>query len=205
MPTATTLHLTDNETLVVTAAHDGKIKFTDGVKAESQVWEAEFLDALHDDLLLAKATAKRVANSLVKKELMNRIDAGDGQHMLELTDLFIDQVHELDASSDIEEEDDESDDAEDELLPSDEDDDLIIEDEDDEEEPPSNMVKLAARKAKRKADTKDLKKAATADANSSRRTSHANCDHATQGSEGKKARAKCRRDRAAAEAAKAKK
>lgn len=204
MSTATTTKLTETEAKVVKAAHDGKIKFSDGVKAESQVWEHELLTTLHDDLLLANASAKRVINSLIKKELIIRLETEEDPdapgNMLELTDLFIDAVHDLD----IEEEDDASDDDVPEVT--DEDADLIIEDDDNEDEaPPTTMVQAAARKAKRKADTADLKKAAVADGKASRRTSHANCDHATQGSEGKKARAKCRKERAAAEAAKAEK
>lgn len=195
MSVATATHLTENETKVVQAAHDGKIKFSDGVKAESQVWENDLLAVLHDDLLLATASAKRVVNSMIKKELVIRLETeeSDDGNMLELTDLFIDAVHDLDAGED----------HEPDIV--DEDADLIIEDDEDEDEKPTTMVQAAAKKAKNKAQNKKLKDAAIADGQASRRTSHATCDHATQGSEGKKARAKCRKDRAAAEAAKGKK
>ena len=44
--------------------------------------------------------------------------------------------------------------------------------------------------------TKELKKAAKADVRASVHRSHANCDHAVTGAEGKKARALCRKERA---------
>lgn len=78
--------------------------------------------------------------------------------------------------------------------------DLDEEDEEDEEiEAPPTVITAAAKK--RKAETTRLKAAAQesiAQGKPSLRTSHADCDHATQGKEGKMARAKCRRERAAA-------
>lgn len=72
--------------------------------------------------------------------------------------------------------------------------DLEVEMDDDDDEEPVTMVKQAAKKAKAKAKTK---KASTA---TGMRTSHADCSHAKSGSEGKIARAKCRKERAAAAA-----
>lgn len=64
-----------------------------------------------------------------------------------------------------------------------------------EDEPEVTMVQQAAKKAKKKAKA-STKKAST----SGVRTSHADCSHAKSGSEGKIARAKCRKERAAAAA-----
>ena len=73
--------------------------------------------------------------------------------------------------------------------------DLEVEVDDDDEAPAVTMVQKAAKKAKAKSKTKA--KASTA---TGIRTSHADCSHAKSGSEGKIARAKCRKERAAAAA-----
>lgn len=74
-------------------------------------------------------------------------------------------------------------------------DDLEFDEELEDDEPEVTMVQQAAKKAKKK--SKAPKKASTA---SGVRTSHADCSHAKSGSEGKIARAKCRKERAAAAA-----
>lgn len=73
-------------------------------------------------------------------------------------------------------------------------DDLEFEEELEDDEPGVTMVQQAAKKAKKKA------KSSKASTSTGVRTSHADCSHAKSGSEGKIARAKCRKERAAAAA-----
>lgn len=133
------------------------------------------------------AGAKAILRSLDKKGVLETIGE-DEDELIQFTEKGIEVVNQLNPPElDIEEDDVPTGDDDDDL------DDIEFLDDDDEDEPVT-MVKQAAKKAKDKA--KKAPKASTAGT----RTSHADCSHPSQGKEGKIARAKCRKERAAAAA-----
>lgn len=150
---------------------------------EEGVSKTEWVTRVVDKAELAERTAKATVTNLAKKGIITEGDepglTDEGAEVFETL-----QGLEIEVNG--------------------EDDDLMFseDDVDEEEEPPTTMVKAAAKKAKRKADTADLKAAATGKGPKKARFDHSQCGHATEGAEGKKARAACRREHAKAEATK---
>jgi len=165
--------LTSKEQLVLS-------KFEEGIERKELV--ARVVDANEE---MTERSASPIITSLVKKEILT---ADDG--ILGITDKGTELLGEL---LNIDEDVDAGAEDDDDILFAEED----APEEDDEPEPVT-MVQKAAKRAKDKA---DLTKAAKADAKKGpkvARFDHANCGHATQGAEGKKARAACRREHAKA-------
>jgi DNA-binding MarR family transcriptional regulator len=198
--------LTDNERLVINEFNEAKPRYThwdNGYKSEdSGTYLSTFAEEVAVILDKPVKSAKGVISSLVKKEYLKSTpqDASEeheGDHWVELTDSGVELI------ADVRLEEDEA------MLNMDDDDALlVIEDEDDEEHPmqTKSIASLAA-DARIKEAREGLKKAAQEDIAMGRphlRTTHADCGHAIHGKEGKQARAKCRRERAAKAAAEAK-
>lgn len=119
------------------------------------------------------AGAKAILRSLTKKGVFETIGEGEDE-LIQFTEKGVKAVHALNPEEEL-------DDIE--FLDS--------EDDDDDEPEPVTMVQQAAKKAKSKK---------TTSTSTGMRTSHADCSHPSQGKEGKVARAKCRKERAAAAA-----
>lgn len=163
-------------------------------------FEAVHEEAIQDVMKILGTTplgARSVLKSLVNKNMFEMFEDEDENDAIRFTEKGLEKLAEL--MPNVGDDDEEFDDAEADDVPAGEFDldleDIEIDlDEDDDEPEPVTMVQKAAKKAKAKAANK---KAAQADANASRRSSHADCDHPTSGAEGKTARAKCRKERAA--------
>lgn len=208
-----TINLTDNQRMMMNGFNADKnpFSFWDGgfTAEDSGTWESSFVPEVAHIIGKPESSAKRTIHDLVKKGVFTSreepaeegIKADDGTEVqegkpadtwIELTPAGVELI------SDLRLEDDEA------ML------EMDMEDDDEDDEPKvRTMVSEAARKAteKAKADntktTKARQKAAQEDIKAGKpglRTSHADCSHATHGKEGKIARAKCRRDRAAAAA-----
>lgn len=121
------------------------------------------------------AGAKAILRSLDKKGVLETIGEGEDE-LVQFTEKGVKAVHALNP---VEEE---LDDIE-----------FLDGDDDDDEPEPVTMVQQAAKKAK-------SKKTTSTSTSTGMRTSHADCSHPSQGKEGKVARAKCRKERAAAAA-----
>lgn len=170
--------LTDKERMVLAAFNEPKSPYSHwdgGIGTEDSgtyhsVFTEEIMGSVLDNGTLQGA--KLVVNSLIKKGYFTSKDMdndGEKDHWIELTDQGVEMIHELGLD----------------------DEDLVLSLAEDEEEPNDAYQKrLEGQRAAAKGDIKAGKP--------SLRTSHADCKHATHGKEGKIARAKCRRDRAAA-------
>lgn len=192
-------HLTDNQRMLMNGfnTEPRPYSFWDGgfVSEDSGTYLSEFASEVAHTIGKPESSAKTVIASLVKKGIFTSRDveaedpimSDDGEvevqegkpadHWIELTDAGVELI------TDLRIEDDEA------ML------DMDLED----DEPAVETVITAAAK-KRKAETTGRKKAAKEDIAVGKpglRTSHAGCSHATHGKEGKIARAKCRRERAA--------
>lgn len=201
-------HLTDNQRMLMNGFNADKnpFSFWDGgfVSNDSGTYESSFVPEIAHIIGKPESSAKRTLHDLIKKGIFtsNLVEAEephmstDGTVMvaegkpadqwIELTDAGVELI------SDLRIEDDEA------ML------DMELDDVEDEPEV-ETMITAAAKK--RKATAAGQKEAAKADIAQGKpglRTSHAGCSHATHGKEGKIARAKCRRERAALAAAAAK-
>jgi len=191
--------LSDNERLVINEFNEPKPRFThweNGFKAEeSGTYLSDFIKEVAVVLDKPEKSAQGVISSLVKKEYLKTApNDGEGDDSrIELTEAGVELIHDLRI------EEDEA---------------MLDLDEDhfdaDEEEPEIQTKSIAALEADKrikayKEETAGRQKAAKEDITTgskpNMRYSHANCDHPTQGKEGKQARAKCRRERAAKAAA----
>lgn len=171
--------LTDKERAVLGAFNEPKspYSFWDGgiTTEESGTYFSVFTEEIVGHVLDNSTLqgSKMVVNSLVKKGYMTTSamdNEGEADHWIELTDQGVEMIHELGLD----------------------DDDLALTLAEDEDEPNSAyQERLMEQRKAAKEDAKDPGKP-------SLRTSHADCSHASSGKEGKIARAKCRRDRAAA-------
>lgn len=193
------MKLSDNERMVMNRFNsDDRYSFFDGgyVAEDSGTYASEFIPEMAAAMGKPESSARTVLTSMIKKEIFkvsdvpaeDPITAEDGtiiqegkpaDRWIELTDAGVELIADLrieedEAVFDLEEEDD------------------------DDDEGIETVITAAAKK--RKAETAGLKAAAKESIKQGKpslRTSHADCDHATQGAEGKIARAKCRRERAA--------
>jgi len=189
------IKLTDNERILMSGFNDNK--FAQEVSTESTAYQSDFKQEVIDLLDCQERTATGLISSLVRKGVFTSEETAiddeghERDRIMKFTDAGVEVV------ADLRIEDEEA------MLE-------LEEDEEDEDEVPEvkTMVSEAAKKAVAKAKdehtktTKARQKAAQEDIKEGKpslRTSHANCDHATQGKEGKIARAKCRRERAAAQ------
>jgi len=171
--------LTDKERSVLAAFNEPKspYSFWDGgiTTEESGTFHSVFTEEIVGSVLDNSTLqgAKLVVTSLIKKGYLTSKDMdneGESDHWIELTEQGVEMIHELGLD----------------------DEDLIMQMAEDEEEPnAAYQERLMEQRKAAKADAQDKGKPGL-------RTSHANCSHATHGKEGKIARAKCRRDRAAA-------
>lgn len=214
-------NLTDNQRMLMNGFNADKnpFSFWDGgfVAEDSGTWESSFIPEIAHIVGKPESTAKRTLHDLVKKGIFTSREEpaeegvpilegdqvvgfveGSGReadHWIELTPAGVELI------SDLRLEDDEAM--------------LEIEDMDDDEEEDHGMQTKSIAgleadkriKAARAKSNKELKDAAQEDIKAGKpslRTSHADCQHATHGKEGKMARAKCRRERAAKAAAEAK-
>lgn len=201
------MKISDNERMVLNRFNDEKqfYSFWDGgYKAEdSGTYASEFILEMSNAMGKPESSAKTALTNMIKKGIFKASDvaaedpitAEDGTEVqpgkpadrwIELTEAGVELI------ADLRLEEDEA------ML------DLDVE-EDDDDEPEMQTKSIAAQaadariKAAREAQgRKAAAKADIADGKPGLRTSHANCDHPTQGKEGKMARAKCRRERAAA-------
>lgn len=206
------IHLSDNQRMLMMAFNNDKNPFSfwdGGFKAEdSGTWESSFIPEITNVIGKPESSAKRTLNDLIKKGIFTARDeegedpitdddgnavegtGRDADRWIELTDAGVEMI------SDLRIEEDEA------MLDMDDD------TEDEEEAPPvETLVQARSREAAnarikeaREKETKGRKKAAQEDIKQGKptlRTSHAECGHATSGKEGKIARAKCRRERAA--------
>lgn len=196
--------LSDNQRMLMNGfnADPNPFSFWDGgFKAEdSGTWASSFIPEISHIIGKPESTAKRTLTELTKKGYFTTRDepgeddvtADDGtvvqeghpaDQWVELTESGVELISDLRID-------------EDEAM-------LMMDDEeDDEEDEPVTLVQKAAKQAKDRVakETAGLKKAAQEDIAAGKphlRTSHADCSHATSGKEGKIARAKCRRERAA--------
>ena len=205
------MKLTDNERMVMNRFNsDNRYSFFDGgyVAEDSGTYQSEFIPEMAQAMGKPESSARTVFTSMVKKgiftvkdvEAEEPIMTEDGEtevqpgkpadHWVELTDAGVELI------ADLRLEEDEA------ILNMDE------ELEDDEDEEPVMQTKSIASQAadarikaareEQKAGRSKAAKESIAQGKPSLRTSHADCSHATQGKEGKIARAKCRRERAAA-------
>ena len=188
------MKLSDNERTVLSEFNDSATKFSlkDGIAAGSGMYQSDFVTKVSEHLSIAERSAKGVASSLVKKGIFDSEqtaidDEGhERDHWMTLTEAGVEVLADLRIE-------------EDEAM-------LDLDEEDDEPEVKIQTKSIAAMEADKRIkayreETKEMREAARADIKEGKpnmRTSHANCDHATQGKEGKIARAKCRRERAAA-------
>lgn len=202
-------HLTDNQRMLFNGFNADKraYSFWDGgyVAEDSGTWRSTFVSEISHTIGKPESTAKTVLSALIKKGLFTSrtepaeepIKATDGtivqegkpaDDWIELTEAGVELI------SDLRIEDDEA------ML------DLDMEDDFDDDEPQIQTKSIASLEADkrikeaRSKSNKALKAAAQEDIAAGKptlRTSHAECSHATQGKEGKMARAKCRRERAA--------
>lgn len=201
-------HLTDNQRMTMNAFNADKKAYSfwdQGYVAEdSGTYRSEFISEIAHNIGKPESTAKTVLTSLIKKGIFTTrevpaeepIMTTDGKtevqpgkpadQWIELTEAGVELI------SDLRIEDDEAM--------------LEMTDMDDEDEEPIQTKSIAALEADKRVkehrkNQKQLKEAAQEDIKAGKpgmRTSHADCKHATQGKEGKMARAKCRRERAAA-------
>lgn len=175
-------HITDKERMVLSEFNNDDHKFSNwdgGFKVDdSGTYHTTFSEEVATLLGSTVQGARGVISSMIKKGWLKSTttdhdETGKPDHWLELTDAGVEMI------SDLAIEDDES---------------ALMLDEDDEPVHPDSeeyQERLTAQRAAAKADAQDKGKPGL-------RTSHANCTHATHGKEGKIARAKCRRERAAA-------
>lgn len=207
-------HLTDNQRMLMNGFNADKnpFSFWDGgfTTEDSGTWESSFIPEIAHIVGKPESTAKRTLNDLIKKGIFTARDeegeeparaedgtvvegtGRDADRWIELTDAGVELIADLRLE-------------EDDML------DMELDDEDDEPEiQTKSIAALEADKRIKEArakQNKELKDAANEDIKAGKpglRTSHANCSHATHGKEGKMARAKCRRERAAKAAAEAK-
>lgn len=200
-------HLTDNQRMLMNGFNADKnpFSFWDGgfTSEDSGTWLSSFVTEAAHIMGKPESSAKRTITELTKKGIFTSRDepaeepitADDGtvvqegkpaDQWIELTTAGVELI------SDLRIEDDEA------MLNMDE-------EEDDEPEMQTKSIASLAADARikeaRAKETKGRQKAAQEDIAAGKpglRTSHANCEHATHGKEGKIARAKCRRERAAA-------
>lgn len=207
------MKITDNERMVLNQFNADKkfYSFWDQgyVTEDSGTYLSEFIPEMARAMGKPESSARPVFTGMKKKGIFTtrdvpaeepimttdgttEVQAGKPADLwVELTDVGVEMISDLrleedEAMLDLEEDEEEED------LPESEEEEL--------DEPiVDTVIKAAARK--RRAETAGLKAAAKesiAQGKPSLRTSHADCSHATQGKEGKMARAKCRRERAAA-------
>ena len=197
------MKITDNERMVLNAFNNETQTYSfwdGGYKAEdSGTWLSSFIPEMAHAMGKPESSARAVFTSLTKKGLFTTRDEDaeepltaedgtvvpgtgrDADKWVELTEAGVDMIADLRIE-------------EDEAV-------FDLDDEEEAEEEDEIETVITAAAKKRKAETAGLKKAAKesiAQGKPSLRTSHADCEHATQGKEGKMARAKCRRERAAA-------
>lgn len=206
------MKLTDNERMVMNRFNsDERYSFFDGgyvAGEDSGTYQSEFIPEMSYAMGKPESSARTVLTSMIKKGIFTTRDVEaeepimttDGEtevqpgkpadHWVMLTDAGVELI------ADLRLEEDEA------MLNMDEE-----LDDDEDEEPVMQTKSIASQaaderiKAARKEQTEGRKAAAhesIAQGKPSLRTSHADCTHATHGKEGKTARAKCRRDRAAA-------
>jgi hypothetical protein len=209
------MKLTDNERMVMNRFNsDTRYSFFDGgyVSVDSGTYASTFIPEMAAAMGKPESSARTVLTSMIKKGIFTSRDeeaepgtpimegdevvgevpgsGRDADRWIELTDAGVEII------ADLRLEEDEA------MLNMDEE----LEDDDDEEPEAhtKSMVSLAAdarikaAREEQKAGRSKAAKESIAQGKPSLRTSHADCTHATQGKEGKTARAKCRRDRAAA-------
>jgi hypothetical protein len=206
------MKLTDNERMVMNRFNsDDRYSFFDGgyVAEDSGTYASTFIPEMAAAMGKPESSARTVLTSMIKKGIFTSRDEeaesgvpimeGDdivghvpgteraADRWIELTDAGVELI------SDLRLEEDEA------MLNMDEE----LEDDDEPEIQTKSIAALEADKRVKayKEQTKGRQAAAKesiAQGKPSLRTSHADCTHATQGKEGKTARAKCRRDRAAA-------
>ena len=201
------MKLTDNERMVMNRFNsEDRYSFFDGgyVAEDSGTYQSEFIPEMAHAMGKPESSARAVLTSMTKKGIFTikdvpgeePITAEDGtvvqegkpaDHWVELTEAGVELI------ADLRLEEDEA------MLNMDEE----LEDDDEPEMQTKSIASLEADKRVKayKEQTKGRQAAAKesiAQGKPSLRTSHADCTHATQGKEGKTARAKCRRDRAAA-------
>lgn len=198
------MKLSDNERMVLSAFNQDDrpfSNFNDGIAVDSSTYASDLVDDIASLLEVEAKSAKGMLSSMLRKGIFTSEETAidDEGHerdkIVKLTDAGVEMI------SDLRLEDEEA------MLEVDIEPDIEV-DGDPEEEPEDELAHTreaanARIKKARKKDTEDLKEAAAEDIKEGKpslRTSHANCKHATQGKEGKIARAKCRRDRAAAAA-----
>ena len=198
------MKLSDNERMVLAAFNNDDRPFSnfdDGIAVDSSTYASDLVDDIASLLEVEAKSAKGMLSSMIRKGIFVSEDTAidDEGHerdkIVKLTDAGVEMI------SDLRIEDEEI------MLEVDIEDEEPVE-EDPDEEPVDELAHTreaanARIKKARKKDTEELKEAAADDIKEGKpslRTSHAGCKHATQGKEGKIARAKCRRERAAAAA-----
>jgi ribosomal protein L21 len=214
---AMTTKLSDNQRMLMNGfnADPKPFSFWDGgfVAHDSGTWESTFITEVAHIIGKPESSAKRTIHDLVKKGIFTSLEheaepgipimegddvvgevegsGRDADAWIELTDSGVELI------ADLRLEEDEA------ML------DMDMEDEDD-DEPQMQTKSIAGLEADKRIkearakQNKELKGAAQEDIKAGKpglRTSHADCNHATHGKEGKIARAKCRRERAAKAAA----
>lgn len=197
------MKLTDNERMVMNRFNsDDRYSFFDGgyVAEDSGTYASTFIPEMAAAMGKPESSARTVLTSMIKKGIFTSRDeeaeaplktedgevvpgtGHDADRWIELTDAGVELL------ADLRIEEDEA------IL------DMDVDDSDD-EEPEMQTKSIAALAADaRIKEAKGRKAAAQEDIKAGKpslRTSHADCDHAKQGKEGKMARAKCRRERAA--------
>jgi hypothetical protein len=208
------IHLTDNQRMLMNGFNADKkaYSFWDGgyVAEDSGTYGSTFVSEVAHTIGKPESSAKTVIASLVKKgiftstlvEAEDPIMTTDGEievqegkpadTWVQLTEAGVELI------ADLRIEDDEA------ML------DMDMDDDDEDEEPKMQTKSIAGMEADKRVkearakQNKELKDAAQDDIKQGKpnlRTSHADCNHATHGKEGKIARAKCRRERAAKAAA----
>lgn len=158
-----------------------------GINTEYEQHPTQAVKDIMGILGTTTAGAKAVLRSLKGKNILEEVEGDDEEEtVIQFTSVGIDEALKLNPVDDPDLEPMDGDDDDDDDMPEAEEIDL----DDDDDEPDVTMVQKAAKKAKLKAAAKkDSKKTAGAV-----RTSHAGCEHESS----KTARAKCRKDRAAA-------
>lgn len=189
--------LSDNERMLFNEFNAPKPRYThweNGYKAEeSGTYLSTFTKEVAEVLGKPEKSAQGVISSLIKKEYLKAApNDGEGDDSrIELTDAGVELIHDLRI------EEDEA------ALDLDED---HFEGDDEDEEPEIQTKSIASLAAdarikeardKEKAGRTTAAKQDIAAGKPGMRFSHADCDHPIHGKEGKQARAKCRRERAA--------
>lgn len=197
------MKLSDNERMTLAAFNKDDRPFSnfeDGIATGSWTYASDLADDIASLLEIEQKSAKSIISSMVRKGVLasteTKIDdeGHERDKIVSLTDAGVESI------SDLRIEDEE---IMLELDVEDEEPDIEVDGDPDDELAHTREAANARIKKSRAKATQELKDAAKEDIKEGKpslRTSHAECKHATQGKEGKIARAKCRRDRAAAAA-----